>query len=149
MSQQTNHGFVYMIYSYMNVFILFVCDLALIELAFPLAFLLFHWENSLLDERFGMRTRTKSTVLTRLGLLSRKMVSTTVNWQQQQLLPTRNPSSASHTKPAKRPGQARPASQFNSFFIRLHSLGILYAYGYIFGGATLFRAAANATAHWR
>lgn len=74
------------------------------------------------------------------------MVSTTVNWQQQ---PTRNPSSENHTKPAKRPGQARPTSQFNSFFIRLHSLGILYAYGYIFGGATLFRAAANATAHWR
>lgn len=74
------------------------------------------------------------------------MVSTTVNWQQQ---PTRNPSSTNHTKPAKRPGQARPTSHFNSFFIRLHSLGILYAYGYIFGGATLFRAAANATAHWR
>lgn len=75
MSQQTNHGFVYMIYSYMNVFILFVCDLALIELAFSLEFLVFHWKNSLLDERFRMKTRTKCTVLARLGLLQKNGVN--------------------------------------------------------------------------
>lgn len=74
-----------------------------------------------------------------------KMVSTTVNLL---LLPTRNPSS--ETKPAKRPGQQQlNSTRFLFVYSFLHSLGILYAYGYIFGGATLFGAAANATAHWR
>lgn len=76
-----------------------------------------------------------------------KMVSTTVNLL---LLPTRNPSSES--KPAKRPGQQQQqlnSTRFLFVYSFLHSLGILYAYGYIFGGATLFGAAANATAHWR
>lgn len=60
--------------------------------------------------------------------------------------------------PVRKPNQPNdPASSSSSsiqlvflfVYSFLHSLGILYAYGYIFGGATLFGAAANATAHWR
>lgn len=107
-----------------------------IELRFRLEILVFHFtlsENSL----FGCKMESQNKVHSSGQL--HKMVSTTVNL----LLPTRNPSS--ETKPAKRPGQHLCSTRFYSF---LHSLGILYAYGYIFGGATLFGAAANATAHW-